>query len=53
MKRALGLTVLGAAIAGITGVAMLGWVYEGPNRFIRRVRLRRAVLEVDKLRGQH
>jgi len=52
MKRALGLTVLGAAIAGFTGIAMLGWAYEGPRRFIRRVKLRRAVLEVDKLRGQ-
>ena len=52
MMRALGLTVLGAAIAGATGVAMMGWAYEGPKRFFRRVRLRRAVLEVDKLRGQ-
>ena len=52
MMRALGLTVLGAAVIGVTGVAMLGWAYEGPKRFIRRVKLRRAVLEVDKLRGQ-
>ena len=52
MMRALGLTVLGAAVMGVTGIAMLGWVYEGPKRFIRRVRLRRAVLQVDKLRGQ-
>jgi hypothetical protein len=52
MKRALGLTVLGALVAGATSVAMLGWAYEGPRRFIRRVKLRRAVLEVDKLRGQ-
>ena len=52
MMRALGLTMLGAAIAGVTGVAMLGWAYEGPRRFIRRVKLRKAVLQVDKLRGQ-
>ena len=52
MKRALGLTMLGAMVAGFTGIAMLGWAYEGPRRFIRRVKLRRAVLEVDKLRGQ-
>jgi len=51
MKRALGLTML-AAVAGVSGIAMLGWAYEGPRRFIRRVRLRRAVLQVDKLRGQ-
>jgi len=43
MKRALGLTVLGAAIAGATSVAMLGWVYEGPKRFIHRLRLRKAL----------
>ena len=52
MMKTLGLTMLGAAIVGATGVAMLGWAYEGPRRFIRRVKLRRAVLEVDKLRGQ-
>ena len=43
MKRAFGLTVLGAAIAGVTGIAMLGWAYEGPKRFFRRVKLRKAV----------
>ena len=43
MMRTLGLTVLGAAIAGVTGIAMLGWAYEGPRRFIRRVKLRKAV----------
>ena len=52
MKRAFGLTMLGAMVAGVSGVLMLGWAYEGPRRFIRRVRLRRAVLLVDKLRGQ-
>ena len=43
MKRALGLTVLGAAIAGFTGIAMLGWAYEGPRRFIHRLRLRKVL----------
>ena len=51
MKRALGL-VMSAAVMGVTGAIMLGWAYEGPRRFIRRVKLRKAVLEVDKLRGQ-
>ena len=43
MKRALGLTVLGAAIMGVSGIAMLGWAYEGPRRFIHRLRLRKAL----------
>jgi hypothetical protein len=43
MKTALGLTMLGAMVVGVTGVAMLGWAYEGPRRFIRRVRLRKAL----------
>ena len=43
VMRTLGLTVLGAAIAGVSGVLMLGWAYEGPKRFIRRVKLRKAV----------
>jgi len=42
MKRAFGLTML-AAVAGFTGVAMLGWAYEGPKRFFRRVKLRKAL----------
>ena len=52
MKRALGLTVLGAVLAGVGGIMAVGWAYEGPKRFIHRLRLRRAVLQVDKLRGQ-
>ena len=52
MKRALGLGLMTAVVAGVSGALMLGWAYEGPMRFIRRVKLRRAVLEVDKLRGQ-
>ena len=35
--------MLGAMVAGATGVAMLGWTYEGPRRFFRRIRLRRAM----------
>ena len=42
MKRALGLTML-AAVAGVSGIAMLGWAYEGPRRFIHRLRLRKAL----------
>jgi len=42
MKKALGLTML-AAVAGVSGIAMLGWAYEGPRRFFRRVRLRKAM----------
>ena len=52
MKRALGLTVLGALVVGVGSVVAVGWAYEGPKRFVRRLRLRRAVLQVDKLRGQ-
>jgi len=43
MKRAFGLTMLGAMVAGATSVAMLGWAYEGPRRFFRRVKLRKAL----------
>lgn len=52
MKRALGVGLLGALVFGVGSVMAVGWAYEGPKRFIRRVRLRRAVLQVDKLRGQ-
>ena len=43
MKTALGMTVLGAMIAGATGVAVMGWAYEGPRRFFHRLRLRKAL----------
>ena len=43
MKTVLGLTVLGALMAGVGGVLAVGWAYEGPRRFFRRVRLRRAI----------
>jgi len=43
MKRALGLTVLGALVVGVGSVMAIGWAYEGPRRFIRRVKLRKAL----------
>ena len=32
-----------ALILVVSAAVMVGWVYEGPRRFIRRLRLRRAV----------
>ena len=43
MRTALGLTMLGAMIAGATSIAVMGWAYEGPRRFIHRLRLRKAL----------
>jgi hypothetical protein len=43
MKRALSLTVLGALVAGVVATSAVGWVYEGPRRFIHRLRLRKAL----------
>jgi len=43
MKRALGLTVLGALVVGVGSVMAVGWAYEGPRRFIHRLRLRKAL----------
>ena len=43
MKRALGMGLFAAVVAGFSGAAMLGWAYEGPRRFFRRVRLRKAL----------
>ena len=43
MKRVLGLTMLGAVVAGATSVAMLGWVYEGRRMFIHRLRPRKVL----------
>ena len=43
MKRALGLTVLGALVVSVSSVMAVGWVYEGPKRFVRRLRLRKAL----------
>jgi hypothetical protein len=43
MKTALGLTMLGAMVAGVSGIVAVGWVYEGPRRFMHRLRLRKAL----------
>ena len=43
MKRALGLTVLGALVVGVGSVMAVGWAYEGPRRFVRRLKLRKAL----------
>jgi hypothetical protein len=43
MKTVLGITMLGTVLAAAGGVMAVGWVYEGPRRFIRRLRLRKAL----------
>ena len=43
MKTVLGVTVLGAMLAGVGGVMAVGWAYEGPRRFLRRLKLRKAL----------
>ena len=43
MKRALGLGMMAVVLAGVGGIMTVGWAYEGPRRFIRRLRLRRAL----------
>ena len=43
MKTALGIGVMTALLAGVGGVMAVGWAYEGPRRFIRRLRLRKAL----------
>ena len=43
MKTALGLGMMAAVLAGVGGIMAVGWAYEGPRRFIRRVRLRKAL----------
>jgi hypothetical protein len=41
--RALGIGVM-AAMVGVVGAGMaVGWAYEGPRRFARRLRLRKAL----------
>ena len=43
MKTAIGLGLM-PAVVGFVGASMaVGWAYEGPRRFIRRVRLRKAL----------
>ena len=43
MRTVLGITVLGTMLAAAGGVMAVGWAYEGPKRFIRRLRLRKAL----------
>ena len=43
MKTALGLGFVTAVVAGVSGALMIGWAYEGPKRFVRRLRLRKAL----------
>ena len=43
MKTALGVGLLGALVVGVGSIMAVGWVYEGPRRFFRRVRLRKAL----------
>jgi hypothetical protein len=43
MKTALGLGLMTAVLAGVGGIMAVGWAYEGPRRFLRRLRLRKAL----------
>ena len=43
MKRALGVGLLGALVVGVGSMMAVGWVYEGPRRFVRRLKLRKAL----------
>jgi hypothetical protein len=43
MKTVLGITVLGTVLAAAGGIMAVGWAYEGPRRFVRRLRLRKAL----------
>jgi len=43
MKRVLGLSLMTAVVAGVSGAMMLGWAYEGPKRFLRRVKLHKVI----------
>jgi len=43
MKTVLGLGLMTAVLAGVGGVLAVGWAYEGPRRFIHRLRLRKAL----------
>jgi len=43
MKTVLGLGVM-TALVGVVGAGMaVGWAYEGPRRFMRRLKLRKAL----------
>jgi hypothetical protein len=43
MRTVLGVTVFGALLAGVGGIMAVGWAYEGPRRFLRRLKLRKAL----------
>jgi len=43
MKTVLGLGIMTALVAGVGGIMAVGWAYEGPRRFARRLRLRKAL----------
>ena len=43
MKRALGIGLFGALVVGVGSMMAVGWVYEGPRRFVRRLKLRKAL----------
>ena len=43
MKTALGLGIMTALVMGVGSMVAVGWAYEGPRRFIRRVKLRKAL----------
>ena len=43
MKTAIGFGMMTALVAGVGGNVAVGWMYEGPRRFMRRLRLRKAL----------
>ena len=43
MKTAIGFGMMTALVAGVGGIVAVGWMYEGPRRFMRRLRLRKAL----------
>ena len=43
MKTVLGLGVMTALVGVIGAGVAVGWAYEGPRRFVRRLRLRKAL----------
>ena len=43
MKTALGFGMMTALVAGVGGIVAVGWAYEGPRGFMRRLRLRKAL----------
>jgi len=43
MKTALGFGLVTAMLAVVGGIVAVGWAYEGPRRFVRRLRLRKAL----------